>query len=252
MKISFLASSSKANCTILESDGEVIVVDAGLPVRAFLGRLRSLSIPVDLVKAICVTHHHADHAGKAGDLSAALHIPIYCSSETLEAAAEKFVAKAEAIEVFSPGEAVFIGPFAVLPVATYHTPGAVGFRIISGGRHASIFTDVPELAGPVAEALEKSHLIAIESDFSEGMLNASSYVDELKQRIRLTHLSNERLASFLQNGFTGAELHTLCLLHLSVNANLGFLAESSARAALKRPDVKVYVAGPEILGPLDV
>lgn len=253
MKISFLASSSKANCTLLEADGEAIVVDAGLPVRTFLRRLRELSVPVDSVKAILVSHHHADHAGKAGELSAALHIPIFCSSETLEAAAAKFVAKAEAVEVFTPGDEFHLGKFKVLPVDTYHTPGAVGFRIASGGRYASIFTDVPELTGPVADALTWSHLIFVESDFSESMLDACGYVDELKRRIRLSHCSNEKLAAFFRNGFTSAALRTIVLGHLSLTANLPFLAESSARAALGRPEVKVYVAEPEgTLGPLEV
>jgi phosphoribosyl 1,2-cyclic phosphodiesterase len=104
----------------------------------------------------------------------------------------------------------------------------------------------------VAEALEDANLAAVESDFSENMLDACNYDADLKRRIRLAHTSNEKLAALFSNGFVGAALHTVVLIHLSVRANMAFIAQSAIQAALKKP-VELMVAPAEgVLGPIEV
>jgi glyoxylase-like metal-dependent hydrolase (beta-lactamase superfamily II) len=243
MKIHFLASSSRANCTLIEARGELLVVDAGLPVKAFLGHLRTLFPNVkdhclSALKGIVISHHHADHAGRSGELSGALHVPLFASSETVEAAAQKVISKAENVQVFTPGERFVVGAFRILPVETYHVPGAVGFRIETFEGSTAIFTDLPEITEPIGKALEGCGVVAIEADYIEAMLATSDYVDDLKQRIRMTHMATETLARFLRNGFDATGLHDLVLLHLSTQCNIAFLSEAKIRAAVP-PSVKV-------------
>ena len=135
MNLFFLASGSRANCTVVEARGELLVIDSGLRPRDFLAGL-SACFPnirdhmVSAIKAIIVSHHHSDHAGFSGELSGALHVPVYATSECLEAGAEKIMRKADGDPVvFTPGEKFVVGAFRILPVETYHVRGAVGFRI---------------------------------------------------------------------------------------------------------------------------
>jgi glyoxylase-like metal-dependent hydrolase (beta-lactamase superfamily II) len=70
------------NWFLLESDGRVVVVDAGLPsYRPQLERgLAALDrTPAD-VDAVVVTHAHIDHIGTAGTISRELGIPVYLHS----------------------------------------------------------------------------------------------------------------------------------------------------------------------------
>lgn len=254
MRIAFLASSSKANCTVIEHESQAVLIDAGLGKRELLKRLRAVGLGAQQIIAIFVSHDHSDHAGKAGEVSAALHVPVYCSAETYEHAPSSMLEKSEDILTFQSGDAVSVGPFFVVPTLTYHNPGAVGFRVEAGGRQAAVFTDCAELAGGVSQELERAHLVAVETDYSEALLEACPHYDpELKRRIRMTHTSNEKLAAFFSNGFHGEALKRVVLLHLSLNTNCSVIAEQAVRTALCRPDVEVVAAPPdEPMGFLEV
>lgn len=234
MRFMSLASSSKANCYVVEHHGAALLVDAGMSKRGMIGRLCEAGIDPGAIQALLISHHHGDHAKYAGDVSAALHIPLYCSEDTLDSAPQSLLAKAEKVQTFVPGGEIHLDAFDIEAVTTYHTPGAVGFMISAAGRHLSIFTDVAELSGGVADVFERSHVVAVEADYSEPMLAACDYDPELRRRIRLTHTSNEKLAAFFTNGFKGAALHTVVLLHISHATNVSFIAEQKVSAALRQ------------------
>ena len=238
MNLHFLASGSKANCTVVEAAGNLIVVDAGLRPKDFLSAL-SATFPnvkdhmVSAIRAIVVSHHHSDHAGFAGELSGALHVPVYATSECLEAGADRLMRKADGDPVvFVPGEKFVVGAFRILPVETYHVRGAVGFRIETFEGFAAIFTDLPEITKEIGKAMEGCPVVCVEADYSQGMLAASSYVDDLKDRIRMTHMSNENLSAFFGNGFNYKSLRQLALIHLSRDSNLPFIAEAKLRTVV--------------------
>ena len=67
------------NWFLLEADGRVVVVDAGLPAyRPQLERgLAVLGRTPAAVEAVVVTHAHVDHMGSAGTLSRDLGVPVY-------------------------------------------------------------------------------------------------------------------------------------------------------------------------------
>ena len=244
MNIHFVASSSKANCTLVENRGELLVIDAGLTKKAFLRGLAEVfpdvkDHMVSAVRAIVISHHHADHAGHAGEISGALHVPVYASSDCLQAGADKLMRQAEGVRVFTSGEKFVVGAFRLLPVDTYHTPGAVGFRVESFDGAAAIFTDLPGITPAIAEAMKGCGVLALETDYDPGMLETSSYVDDLKYRIRLTHMANDTLAAYFANDFDDKGVHDVALLHLSRQCNLGFIAEGKIRRALARPQIRV-------------
>lgn len=243
MDVHFLASGSKANCTLVEGRGELLVIDAGLPKRAFLNDMRQVfpdvaDHMVSAIRGIVVSHHHSDHAKYAGELSGALHVPLYASSACIEQAADKLLRKAEPVNTFQSGERFVVGPFRILPVETYHVPGAVGFRVETFDGCAAVFTDLPEITTDIAAAMQGCGIIAVETDYSEPMLATSSYVDELKDRIRLAHMSNERLAKFFSNSFDSSAVTDILLLHLSKENNLPFVAEGKIQAVVG-PEVRV-------------
>ena len=254
MRFYSLASSSKANCYVLEHDGKGLLIDAGLGKRKMLRMMDAAGISEVKYQAILLSHHHADHAGHAWKISAALHFPVYCSEGTFEQAPASLEKKAE---TFAAGEDLDIPPFHINSVVTYHTPGAVGFRVTAGGRHAAVFTDVAALPGPVVAVLETSHFIGIEADYDEAMLEACSYDPELKWRIRLAHTSNEQLVEMFSNGFRSETLHTAVLLHTSKVANLPFIAQDKVGKALRKcfadREITVDVAGADgFCGPFEV
>ena len=61
MRIVSLCSSSKANCTYIENDGEGILVDVGCSFKALRDGLAMIDRSIDNIKAIFITHEHSDH-----------------------------------------------------------------------------------------------------------------------------------------------------------------------------------------------
>lgn len=70
---------SYTNWYILEEDGRLTVVDAGLPCswNSLLEALKQLGRSTDAVEALVLTHGHFDHMGFAERARAELHVPVY-------------------------------------------------------------------------------------------------------------------------------------------------------------------------------
>ena len=70
MKIKFisLASGSSGNCYFLGTDRYGILVDAGIGIRTIKKTLKELGIGLDIIRAVFITHDHADHIKAVGHL----------------------------------------------------------------------------------------------------------------------------------------------------------------------------------------
>ena len=70
MKIKFisLASGSSGNCYFLGTDRYGILVDAGIGIRTIKKTLKELGIGLDIIRAVFITHAHADHIKAVGHL----------------------------------------------------------------------------------------------------------------------------------------------------------------------------------------
>lgn len=58
MKLKVLGSSSKGNCYLLESKNEVLIIEAGVPLKEVL---QAIDFRRDKIVACLVTHEHKDH-----------------------------------------------------------------------------------------------------------------------------------------------------------------------------------------------
>ena len=78
-----LASGSKGNCIYIGNGTDAVVVDAGI---GYLKRtLEAYQLPADTVRALCVTHEHADHVRSAKAFLKAAKVPAAASGGTLSA-----------------------------------------------------------------------------------------------------------------------------------------------------------------------
>ena len=130
------------NCTVLEYDGNIIVIDAGLmfPEDDMLGV--DLVIPDfsylvehrDQVRGIVLTHGHEDHIGALTYLLSDVSAPVYATALTRGFVENKLRAwhllDKVTMHTITPGETIDLGPFAVMPYHVNHSiPHAVGFAI---------------------------------------------------------------------------------------------------------------------------
>ncbi|MBO5519660.1 MAG: MBL fold metallo-hydrolase, partial [Candidatus Methanomethylophilus sp.] len=119
MQVHVLASGSDGNCTIIENDGEAIMIDAGISCRRILSLMDRAGVDKEIVKAILITHEHSDHVSGAGATARKLDIPIVANNATFDASNLGSVQH----WLYKSNEYIDIGQFHVTPLPT--SPNAV-------------------------------------------------------------------------------------------------------------------------------
>jgi ribonuclease J len=130
------------NCTLLEYDGNILVIDAGLmfPEEEMLGvdfvipDFTYLIARRDQVRGIVLTHGHEDHIGALTYLLREVPAPVYATPLTRGLVEGKLRSEgllgSTTLHTMRPGQELDLGPFRVMPFHVNHSiPDAVGLAI---------------------------------------------------------------------------------------------------------------------------
>jgi glyoxylase-like metal-dependent hydrolase (beta-lactamase superfamily II) len=147
---------------LVRTGQRVILLDAGLGPKAhgnLLASLKEAGVPPETVTDVLITHAHGDHVGGLVDAGGALAFP---KAVIRMAAAEWHWMKSEStavdlvkaieprVKTFTPGTPIAPG---VTPIALDgHTPGHVGYEIVSGKER---LLDIGDLAHSSLVSLKK-------------------------------------------------------------------------------------------------
>lgn len=246
MKIRFmsLASGSSGNCYFLGTEQYGILIDAGIAARTLRKHLRDVGVGMEKIRAIFITHDHADHIKGVAGLGERLHIPVYatalthkgigrsyCMTEKLETSA-RMLQKGEPIQL----EDFHIEAFEVPHDGTDN----VGYCIDIDGRVFVFLTDLGHITSTAASYIARANYLIMEANYDEDMLRMGPYPAYLKGRIAGPegHLSNAETADFLATHFpTGLKHIWLC--HLSRENNHPELAAKTVELRLKEQGIIV-------------
>jgi phosphoribosyl 1,2-cyclic phosphodiesterase len=234
MEIRVLASGSKGNCTYVGDGSTALLIDCGLSVREALGRMHAAGGDPDLVRAILVTHEHADHLHGAAAMARKLGVPVYGTAGTLADLADATTGRRPVRLVrVTARSGVAIDGFHVEAFALSHDAREpCGFTLRSGGLRFTCCTDTGVITDPILGRLRGSDAILLESNHCPDMLRTGPYPEALKRRIRSRrgHLSNAAAASCLRT--LGGDAGTVILGHLSEINNTPEKALASAKEGL--------------------
>ena len=226
MKVRFisLASGSSGNCYYLGTDTYGILIDAGIGIRTIKKTLRDINVAMESIRAVFVTHDHADHIKAVGHLGEKMNIPVYttarihtginrsyCMTEKLHSSV-RYLEKEQPMEL----EDFHIESFEVPHDGTDN----VGYCIEIDGKVFSFLTDLGEITPTAAKYIRKANYLILEANYDDEMLKMGSYPQYLKERISSNtgHMSNLATAEFLAENFT-EHLHYIWLCHLSKDNN---------------------------------
>ncbi len=217
--ITSLGSGSNGNCYFIGNSSEAILVDAGISCRETVLRMSRLGLSMDRVKAIFVSHEHADHISGIRVLSKKYRLPVYITPDTLRSSGR--ILEKEHIRHFSIEEPVTIGELSIKAFKKCHDAiDPHSFMISSRGINIGVFTDIGNACKQVITHFSQCDAAFLESNYCENMLRDGNYPFILKKRISGGdgHLSNSQ-ALELFTKYRGKQLQYLILSHLSENNN---------------------------------
>lgn len=208
MRYYVLASGSKGNATIIESNDHVILIDMGLSLKCLKERLEATPHTINDIEAILVTHNHSDHISGIELLK---NISRYAAEGTLK----------ENYNIVEPFSTYTIAGFKITILPTSHdATNPIGFVIESGNEKLVYMTDTGYISERNMVYMKNADYYIIESNHNVRMLLATNRPYELKQRILGDegHLSNEDSALYISECI-GERTKEIVLAHLSEEAN---------------------------------
>lgn len=216
---SSLNSGSNANCYYVSSGDTAILVDAGLSCRETEKRMNRLGLKMEQVKAIFISHEHSDHINGLEVLSRKHKLPVYISQKTL--ANSNLSIDQSLIRYFRKDETVVIDNLQIKCFSKSHDAAdPFSFMISSQNVNVSVITDIGYACKQVLSYFQQSHVVFLESNYCETMLDNGDYPYHLKRRISSDegHLSNKQALELFLN-YRTPQLSHLILSHLSKNNN---------------------------------
>ncbi len=214
-----IASGSNGNCYYIGTEDEAILVDVGISRKQVLLRMEEKGLSPDKVKAVFISHEHADHTRGIRVLVKVLNVPVYMTKGTFEQMWNPN--RPGAYGLFEPGAPLQIGEFVIHPFLKKHdAANPCSFRIEVRNNNIGVITDVGEVCDNVRKHFQLCDAVFLETNYDEQMLKNGSYPYPLKQRVLsdVGHLSNVQALALVRES-AGANLQHLLLSHLSGENN---------------------------------
>lgn len=225
LKFLCLGSGSSGNCYYLSCNNNAILIDAGLGIRTIKKTLKDKNLPFESIRAVFVTHDHADHIKCVGVLGEKYNIPVYstqmvhqgirksyCVTEKLTANHIKFIEKEETISFLN---------FCITAFEVPHDgTDNVGYCIKCDDKTFCFLTDLGHITSTAENYIEKADYLIMEANYEDEMLKEGPYPQYLKDRIAGPngHMSNHDTACFLAEHLQ-EHLKHVWLCHLSKDNN---------------------------------
>lgn len=232
-----MGSGSSGNCYYLGSKDNGLLIDAGIGIRSVTKALREYGVAFEKIKAVLITHDHADHIKTVGCFGDKYNIPIYTTEGVHNGILRNKVVQTNLYQsrrVIEKEQTFSIGEFNITAFEVLHDSiENVGYRIEFDGQCFVIITDIGSVTDKVREYARNANHLVIEANYDETMLQTGRYPWVLKQRISngMGHLSNRLTAEFLCEIYN-KEMQNIWLCHLSQDNNHPVIAYQTVEKRL--------------------
>ena len=224
--ITSLNSGSNANCYYIGNNNEAVLIDAGLSCRETEKRMKQLELPMERVKAIFISHEHADHITGLAGISKKYQLPVYITDSTL--VRSNMPVEPQLVNSFKDAKPITIGNLAITAFKKSHDASDPhSFMVAGHGVNVGVITDIGYACKRVIKYFSQCHAVFLESNYCDDMLRNGNYPYHLQKRISSDegHLSNTQALELFQQ-YQSADLRLLILSHLSKNNNKPELVEA--------------------------
>lgn len=246
LKFICLGSGSSGNSYFLFTENGGILIDAGIGIRTLKKHFYTYGLSFKQIKAVLVTHDHADHIKAVGTLAQEFDLPVYATALVHEGIRRNYCVnpklRPEHVRMLRKGECLRLGDFEIMPFEVPHdSTDNVGYSVQCGEVNFCLITDAGHVTEDFGTYIAKANYLVLEANHDEDMLMMGPYPAYLKGRIRggYGHLSNKAAAQVLSEHCT-ERLRHVWLCHISEENNHPELARKTVDAQLRN---KGIVAG---------
>lgn len=214
-----LNSGSNGNCYYIANDTEAVLIDTGISCRETEKRMHTLSLSMQKVKAIFISHEHSDHIKGLQVIAAKYNLPVFITQNTYKNSGLSLIPTA--LQWLKANETVQVGNLHITAFPKQHdAKDPHSFVISCNGITVGVFTDIGIACPHVIQHFCRCHAAFLESNYDEDMLENGRYPFYLKNRIRggLGHLSNKQALEIFTTHRPPFMSHLL-LAHLSKDNN---------------------------------
>lgn len=225
LKFICLGSGSSGNSYFLFSENYGILIDSGIGIRSLKKYFQANGLSLKQIKAVLVTHDHADHIKSVGSVANEYQVPVFATAPVHEGIARNYCVnpklKAEYVRVLEKGQVFQLGEFEVTSFDVPHDSNDnVGYSIQYKDVNFCLITDAGRATDEFGGYIAKANYLVLESNHDKDMLMMGAYPAYLKGRISggKGHLSNKEAADLLADNITDA-LCYVWLCHVSEENN---------------------------------
>ncbi len=237
LSIASLNSGSNGNCYYIGNANEGVLIDAGISCRETARRLKHLGLSIKMVKAIFITHEHADHINGLPKLIKKYYLPVYMTAGTRSNLKSRWgEIRSITLQAYEP---VTIGGLTITGFPKFHDAVEPhSFMVSHNNINVGVFTDTGISCEHLIKNFQQCHAAFLESNYDEVMLETGGYSQHLKDRIRNGngHLSNTEALQLFLNHRPPFMSH-LILSHLSANNNKPEIVEKLFRGAASETEI---------------
>lgn len=242
MYFASLASSSDGNAYVLYNEPDkLVLIDAGISYTRIRNSLSSLNLSIDHVRHVLITHTHHDHIYGI-DTMMRRHEP---NIIVHGANAWFFKNKGMDCVTYKHASSFRLFDMRIMPFEASHDVHTSSFIIESYGKKLSFLSDTGTIHEFAYDLLFDSHMLAIESNYSDTYLPLSDYPAMLQDRIKSHrgHLSNMQAQNIINTVYS-INLKNTLLIHVSKRTNSPQIIREETLEYLEQshPDTRFIIA----------